>query len=83
MEILIPSCPANIKHWKQDFTIYPVGLKESTEVYLEILCKCPCEDNTEINSKCNGHGIDKCGECECNSGKYGDFCECIKYIYII
>lgn len=39
-EILVTSCPDNVKHWNQTFKIYPVGHDEALTVDLELICAC-------------------------------------------
>lgn len=80
-EIVVTSCPKHPRDWFQTFQIYPVGINESLIVDLEMLCSCPCEfpDHPayEIASdKCKGHGVYKCGICECDSAHFGIDCGC-------
>lgn len=80
-EIVVTSCPADPKEWKQTFQIYPVGINESLTIDLEMLCSCPCEREGhsmfERNSPaCKGFGTLQCGICDCNESHFGRNCEC-------
>ncbi|XP_045785292.1 integrin beta-PS [Maniola jurtina] len=80
-EITLKECPKDPSKWKQSFTIYPVGVSESLNVEVEMLCDCPCEhpghhaydDRLEV---CSGQGISACGVCVCKPGRFGKSCEC-------
>ncbi|XP_071477554.1 integrin beta-3-like isoform X1 [Diadema antillarum] len=59
------------------FTVSPVGFSEAMTVNVEIDCDCDCELEGVLNSpRCNGNGTFACGQCACNPGRYGDFCQC-------
>lgn len=79
-EIVVTSCPADVKERNQIFTIYPVGVGETLTVNLTMLCSCGCETSGptfELNSpKCAGSGTLSCGICECHDGFFGRGCEC-------
>lgn len=79
-EVTVTECPKDKAVWKQEFSIYPVGLAEKLTIDLDIICECECEkpDQEEINSpKCfDGNGTYECGQCTCNPGRYGKNCEC-------
>ncbi|KAG1654968.1 Integrin beta-PS [Nymphon striatum] len=78
-EIELLYCPTDQNLWKQNFTIYPVGL-ESLLVRLEMICGCDCEKKQEEfeSQICFGNGTYSCGTCKCNADRYGRFCECEK-----
>lgn len=42
-EIVVTSCPAEVKDRNQTFQIYPVGVGEALTINLEMLCSCGCE----------------------------------------
>uniref|UniRef100_A0A336M8L1 Integrin beta n=2 Tax=Culicoides sonorensis TaxID=179676 RepID=A0A336M8L1_CULSO len=80
-EIIAVSCPKDPAEWHQTLKIYPVGIDEALVIDLELLCSCPCEmPNSpyyeDYSSKCSGHGVYKCGICECAPDFYGRKCEC-------
>lgn len=80
-EIVVTSCPKDPKDWKQTFHIYPVGINETLQVNLEMLCSCDCERPehplyNEHASNCSGHGTYKCGICDCDPNHFGRSCEC-------
>ncbi|XP_071812083.1 integrin beta-1-B-like [Apostichopus japonicus] len=62
----------------QSFIIYPIGLDEQLTVHVDVYCECTCENIRELNSdSCtDGNGTLSCGTCDCNHGRYGDYCEC-------
>ncbi|XP_064392568.1 integrin beta-1-like isoform X1 [Halichondria panicea] len=44
---------------------------------LETICTCPCDTDTSLNSPtCNSNGTLECGHCDCNPGRFGEFCQC-------
>ncbi|XP_074599207.1 integrin beta pat-3-like [Brevipalpus obovatus] len=72
-------CPALPGDRNQTINISPVGLKESTQLDIQIICECDCgqEWNSERNSpRCSGGGTYTCGICECEGNRYGPHCEC-------
>lgn len=80
-EIKVEECPKDPNEWKQVIGIYPVGLRESLIIDLEMICECPCErpgdQGFELESdKCSGHGTYQCGVCSCDDGYLGSRCEC-------
>ena len=79
-EIVVTSCPADLKERNQTFQIYPVGVGEVLTVNLEMLCSCGCETSGptfELDSpRCKGSGTLSCGICECKEGFFGRNCEC-------
>nr|CAD7426152.1 unnamed protein product [Timema monikensis] len=80
-EIKVTSCPTDSKDWNQIIEIYPVGIKESLIVDLEMLCDCPCERRghrfyEERSSKCSYNGTFACGMCQCDDLHFGRRCEC-------
>lgn len=68
------------KHGEQkSYSITPVGLNESTEISVNIVCDCDCEspEMADMNSsQCNYGGSLKCGKCECDNKRHGINCEC-------
>jgi integrin beta 1 len=79
-EIVVSSCPADIKDRKQTFQIYPVGVGEAMTIDLEMICTCGCESSGptfQINSPtCKSSGTLSCGICDCHEGFFGRNCEC-------
>lgn len=79
-EIVVTSCPADLKERTQTFQIYPVGVGEALTVNVEMLCSCGCETSgptfEENSPKCGGVGTLSCGICECKEGYFGRDCEC-------
>lgn len=81
IEIEVLKCPKEQKDRFQTIEIYPVGLRESLIIDLEMLCGCDCEKPGdkyyEENARaCNFHGTYKGGICDCNPGAFGRHCEC-------
>lgn len=76
-EITVENCPKDRSEWNQIIGIYPVGLRESLVIDLEMLCDCLCErEGEEASAKCSGHGSFECGVCRCDEGYLGSRCEC-------
>ncbi|XP_045106617.1 integrin beta-PS-like isoform X2 [Portunus trituberculatus] len=80
-EITVDKCPEDPSEWNQVIGIYPVGLRESLIIDLEMICNCPCErpgdEGYEVASdECSGHGTYQCGVCDCDKGYLGSRCEC-------
>lgn len=77
VEITARGCNADGLN-NHSFNIYPIGLDEQLTVYADVYCDCSCEENQEQNSSVctNGNGTLTCGICDCNEGRYGDYCEC-------
>ncbi|KAK8383508.1 hypothetical protein O3P69_015754 [Scylla paramamosain] len=80
-EITVDKCPEDPSEWNQVIGIYPVGLRESLIIDLEMICDCPCErpgdEGYEVASdECSGHGTYQCGVCDCDKGYLGSRCEC-------
>lgn len=48
------------------------------EIQVTEICDCECEATGMPNSpECtNGNGTLVCGQCECNEGRFGEFCQC-------
>lgn len=79
VRVTVNKCPELRKNWNQTIRISPVGLKETLELDVEIICDCECEQewNKEKGSDyCGGHGTYECGICNCNENYYGSKCEC-------
>lgn len=80
-EITLKECPKDRNKWKQLFEISPVGISDSLQVELELLCDCPCErpGHFAYNASplvCSGEGVSACGVCLCSPGRFGKSCEC-------
>ncbi|GFS27102.1 integrin beta [Elysia marginata] len=81
VEVLVTSCPpeGNIKRTVE---IYPGSLSKDKmilEIETHCECKCALDENTwDKNSDVcnNGNGTLKCGQCDCNAGRFGQTCEC-------
>lgn len=72
-------CPTIPSERRQTITISPVGLKETLQLDVQIICECECEQEhkEERNSeKCGGYGTYECGVCACYESRYGPHCEC-------
>ncbi|CAL4140762.1 unnamed protein product, partial [Meganyctiphanes norvegica] len=81
LEVTVGKCPANPSEWNQIIGIYPVGLRESLIIDLEMLCDCKCEREGDPGyvagaDECNGQGTFMCGVCSCDEGFFGRNCEC-------
>ncbi|XP_064401287.1 integrin beta-1-like [Halichondria panicea] len=62
------------------FPIEVLGFGTFT-IQLNPICNCPCEleradFSNSSNSSCNNNGTLRCGQCECNPGRFGEFCQC-------
>ncbi|KAI4464726.1 integrin beta subunit [Holotrichia oblita] len=55
--------------------IKPEGVNEALIVEVEVVCSCDC-GNLTSSLKCNIHGDEVCGVCECHQGYFGRTCEC-------
>ncbi|EDV27186.1 uncharacterized protein TRIADDRAFT_54881 [Trichoplax adhaerens] len=55
--------------------VHVVGVGDLV-VEIEHLCRCGCTRNTTVSEKCSYNGTLRCGQCNCNRGRSGDFCEC-------
>ncbi|GJQ85657.1 hypothetical protein Trydic_g20205 [Trypoxylus dichotomus] len=65
----------------QRIQIKPEGVNEALIVELEVTCTCDCENpaNSEYisnSTRCNTHGHEVCGICDCSEGYFGSTCEC-------
>ncbi|KAJ8024734.1 Integrin beta-1 [Holothuria leucospilota] len=75
IDITAVSCP--VTGQSQSFNVHPIGYDEKLTVEVEVICNCSCDLNQEANSSsCGGHGTLVCGECFCDEGRFGQFCEC-------
>ncbi|KAK3756235.1 hypothetical protein RRG08_035297 [Elysia crispata] len=80
VEVFATSCtaPGSIR----TIEIYPGSLSnEKMTLTIQTNCECECaldEATWEKNSDiCNGgNGTLKCGQCECNAGRFGQTCQC-------
>nr|CAB38100.1 integrin beta subunit [Suberites domuncula] len=49
----------------------------SFDIELNAICSCPCDGTVTNNSAlCTGNGTLRCGQCDCNPGRFGDMCQC-------
>lgn len=72
-------CPKDQSKHNQTIRLNPLGLRESLIVDVEIICKCDCELEwvKEIASPvCKNKGTYECGICSCETGSFGQNCEC-------
>ncbi|CAL8320272.1 unnamed protein product [Merluccius merluccius] len=61
----------------QQFTISPLGIKDTLIVAISTNCDCSCDDSSDNNHiQCNNKGKVNCGICSCNPGFVGQKCEC-------
>ncbi|CAL8267474.1 unnamed protein product [Lota lota] len=61
----------------QQFTISPLGIKDTLKVTISTKCDCECDDPKEVNHpQCNRKGKVNCGICSCNKDFVGRKCEC-------
>ncbi|CAG9834767.1 unnamed protein product [Diabrotica balteata] len=82
IDIEVLKCPKNRADHFQTIQIYPVGMRESLKIDLEMICECDCEKPgnryyKENAPACSSMGTYKCGICECSPGAFGKHCECI------
>ncbi|XP_071541233.1 integrin beta-PS isoform X2 [Panulirus ornatus] len=80
-EVTVEECPKDRNKWRQLISIYPVGLRESLTIDLEMVCDCPCERPGNEGyivkaEECSFHGTYQCGVCECDPNFLGNNCEC-------
>ncbi|XP_047111714.1 integrin beta-PS-like [Schistocerca piceifrons] len=77
-EIIVKDPPnMNDLMWKENFHIMAVGIRDSIAVDLQVFTDCPCSKEKKPNaSECNEMGTLVCGNCACNSGRFGERCEC-------
>ncbi|CAE1301376.1 ITGB1 [Acanthosepion pharaonis] len=74
-----PACSQDPSANFRQITISPVGLNEKLLIKLELICECPCEEQSKVVPKsplCNGNGTLTCGLCICDPGYSGKTCEC-------
>ncbi|KAJ3592537.1 hypothetical protein NHX12_007664 [Muraenolepis orangiensis] len=61
----------------QNFTISPLGIRDTLKVTVSTKCNCECDDPQDNNHpQCNSKGKVNCGICSCNTGFVGRKCEC-------
>ncbi|KAF5291452.1 hypothetical protein FQR65_LT01763 [Abscondita terminalis] len=66
----IDSVPENST---ETLVIEEKNIAEKLIIDVEFLGKCKCETRDDVD--CSGHGVYKCGTCECAEGWKGDNCE--------
>ncbi|KAK3108829.1 hypothetical protein FSP39_016685 [Pinctada imbricata] len=82
VSITAKECPAGtVGNIQRTLKIKPVGLSDTLEVRMNVLCSCNCEtpqiEEANKNSpQCNSSGTFVCGVCKCNPGYYGKDCSC-------
>ncbi|XP_012946074.1 integrin beta-6 [Aplysia californica] len=82
VDVKVTECPATEDDRFKTVVLYPASLKsDQVLLEIEILCDCSCEskqDTWEENSEIctGGNGTLKCGQCDCNPGRFGQLCEC-------
>ncbi|CAN0361182.1 unnamed protein product [Lampetra fluviatilis] len=66
------------RSYERNFTIKPVGFRDSLHVTALVRCGCACEASVVPRSPhCSGgYGSLSCGLCRCNPGRIGELCEC-------
>lgn len=77
--IELTSCPKNSSLWNSGIVISPIGLQESLQIDINMICECDCEKpENEIakSENCSSAGTFECGICTCDSNHYGKECEC-------
>ncbi|XP_033096130.1 integrin beta-1-like [Anneissia japonica] len=62
----------------KELVIRPVGFEENVLFNIQSSCDCECSGRSIPNSLycTDGNGSLSCGLCECNPGRFGDFCQC-------
>lgn len=79
VSLTLQQCPEIRADQQNRFTIRVPGFG-AVELDLNYICQCECEKPgmAEANStKCTeGNGTFACGQCDCNKGRYGEFCQC-------
>ncbi|XP_019623785.1 PREDICTED: integrin beta-1-A-like [Branchiostoma belcheri] len=60
------------------FSLNPVGFGDEMTIKVTTMCSCDCEvDAIPDSDQCSaGNGTLECGVCVCNTGRYGQTCEC-------
>lgn len=51
-------------------------LKYDSHKELLYQCRVPMASNETLGAICSDNGECECGECKCNYGLYGTYCEC-------
>ncbi|KAF9416979.1 hypothetical protein HW555_005807 [Spodoptera exigua] len=85
--LVVKSCPKPSSKNKHIVTLNPYGLRENLRIELDIACECSCEkeNGSIVPDICHGSGFiqcgickclpGRCGQCECQNGFSGNFCE--------
>ncbi|XP_033096065.1 integrin beta-1-like [Anneissia japonica] len=62
----------------KELVIRPVGFEENVLINIQSSCDCECSDMSIPNSPycTDGNGSLSCGLCECNTERFGEFCQC-------
>ncbi|WAQ94038.1 ITBX-like protein [Mya arenaria] len=79
VSVMVTDCPTEPSKRSRTFSIYPIGLSESLDISLDLICECDCEKpEKEIanSDQCNKMGTFECGQCTCDKDRYGNKCEC-------
>lgn len=79
VSVKLEECPTQDSEKVKSFVVRVPGFG-TVELELNYICQCECEQDSkkEFNSSVctDGQGTLICGLCECNVGRYGDFCQC-------
>lgn len=78
ISVKLDECPESEAERQKSLKISVPGFGSVT-LDLSFICECQCEQPNmkQNNSKiCNGNGTLSCGICECNQGRFGEFCQC-------
>lgn len=71
------ACTPELQSRPKEVNVRVLGFGSFT-VVINAICRCPCEDNPVKNSQfcSSGNGTHVCGLCMCNTGRFGDKCQC-------
>lgn len=79
VSVTLQQCPEAGVAQQSSFTIRVPGFG-AVELDLNYVCECDCGKPSmaeENSTKCTeGNGTFACGQCDCNKGRYGEFCQC-------